>query len=169
VVLSVASDCSQQGYTPWEIALDGAVSLSFQKAPGINNHFIGSEPDIPFFVNSTPAAKAMNAAMNKYAKSTVKSPNYNEQATQMYLSGVLFADAATAGKLGVHGAPTTAELYKGLYSLKHDTLGGLAPPLTFTKGKPTPVDCWYWISIKKGKFTTPYGTKPVCVKPPVAP
>ena len=25
-----------------------------------------------------------------------------------------------------------------------DTLGGLAPPLTFTAGKPHPVDCWYY-------------------------
>ena len=167
VVQAVAANCTQQGYTPWEIALDGGVSLSFQKAPGINNHFIGSEPDIPFFSNNTPAAKKMNAVLDKYAKSTVKSPNYNEQATQMYLAGLLFADAAKAGKLGLHGAPTTAELYKGLYALKGDTLGGLAPPLTFHKGKPTTIDCWYWIGIKKGKFTTPYGTKPVCVKPPV--
>lgn len=168
VVLAVAADCTQQGYTPTQIALDGAVSLSFEKAPGINNHFIGSEPDIPFFANNTPAAKAMNDTLKKYAKSTYTSPNFNEQATQMYLTGLLFADAAKAGKLGVHGAPTTAELYKGLYALKGDTLGGLAPPLTFTKGKPTPVDCWYWIRVQKGKFTTPYGTKAVCVKPPVA-
>jgi hypothetical protein len=31
---------------------------------------------------------------------------------------------------------------------------------------PNPVECWYWIRIQKGKFTTPYGVKPVCVKPP---
>jgi len=168
VVLSVAADCTQQGYTPWEIALDGAVSLSFEKAPGINNHFIGSEPDAPFFANNTPAAKAMNATIKKYAKSSYDSPNYNEQATQMYLTGLLFADAAKAGKLGVGGAPTTAELYKGLYALKGDTLGGLAPPLTFSKSHPSTVDCWYWISVKNGKFVTPYGTKSVCVKPPLA-
>lgn len=168
VVQTVASDCVQQGYTPTEIALDGGVALSFEKAPGIDNHFIGSEPDIPFFADNTPAAKAMNATIKKYAKSTYDSPNYNEQATQMYLSGLLFADAAKAGKVGVKGAPTAAELLNGLYSLHADTLGGLAPPLTYHKGKATPIDCWYWIRVQNGKFTTPYGTKSVCVAPPVA-
>jgi hypothetical protein len=42
----------------------------------------------------------------------------------------------------------------------------MAPPLNFKKGVPNPVDCWYWIRIQNGKFTTPYGVKPVCVAPP---
>jgi hypothetical protein len=38
--------------------------------------------------------------------------------------------------------------------------------LNFKKGQPNPVDCWYFIRIQSGKFTTPYGVKPICAKPP---
>jgi branched-chain amino acid transport system substrate-binding protein len=162
----VASDCSHQGYTPTVLEGDGAVAKSYTSAPGIKNHYIGFEPDMPFFVTSTPGAKAMDATLKKYAASTtIDSPNYNEQPTQFWLTGVLFQDAAKAGGVGAGGTPTTKELYKGLYALHGDTLGGMAPPLTFHKGVPNTVNCWYWIGIKDGKFTTPYGLKPVCVAP----
>lgn len=166
VVEAVSKDCVAQGYSPWEIALDGGVSKSFTTSPGLKNKFIGSEPNIPFFANNTPATRLMNANLKKYANSTYTSPNYNEEATQLYLSGVLLATAAEKAKAGTKGPITAAEVLKGLYLLKGDTLGGTAPPLTYHKGKPTPVDCWYWIRIQGGKFTTPYGVAPVCIPPP---
>jgi branched-chain amino acid transport system substrate-binding protein len=167
VVESVASDCTMQGYTPWQIALDGAVGESFLTTPGLENHFIGSEPDIPFFSNATPASKLMNATLKKYADSTtLQSPNLNEQATQMYLSGLMLAAAVKDSGAGSSKIITSPDIKKGLYSFHNETLGGMAPPLNFKKGVPNPVDCWYWIRIQHGKFTTPYGVKPVCVKPP---
>jgi branched-chain amino acid transport system substrate-binding protein len=167
VVESVANDCLKQGYTPWQIALDGAVAESFQTAPGLSNHFIGSEPDLPFFSTNTPAAKLMDSILKKYAdKTTLQSPNYNEQATQMYLSGPLLAAAITASGDGSKQAITSADIRKGLYSFHNQTLDGMAPPLNYKKGQPNPVDCWYWIRIQHGKFTTPYGVAPVCAKPP---
>ena len=167
VVEAVANDCLKQGYTPWQIALDGAVAESFQTAPGLSNHFIGSEPDLPFFSTQTPAAKLMDTILKKYAdKTTLESPNYNEQATQMYLSGPLLATAVKDSGAGSSKTITSADIKKGLYSFHNETLGGMAPPLNYKKGQPNPIDCWYWIRIQQGKFTTPYGVKPVCVNPP---
>jgi branched-chain amino acid transport system substrate-binding protein len=167
VVESVASDCTKQGYTPWQIALDGAVGESFLTAPGLENHFIGSEPDIPFFSNITPASKLMNATLKKYANATtLTSANYNEQATQMYVSGLMLTAAVKDSGAGSSKTITSAAIRKGLYSFHNETLGGMAPPLNFKKSVPNPVDCWYWIRIQSGKFTTPYGVTPVCVKPP---
>jgi branched-chain amino acid transport system substrate-binding protein len=167
VVQSVAQDCSKQGYTPWQISLDGAVSESFTTSPGIENRFIGSEPDIPFFSDNTAAAKLMNATLKKYADATtLKSPNYNEQATQMYVSGLMLTAAVQASGDGSNPTITSADIEKGLHAFHNQTLGGMAPPLNFKKGVPNPVDCWYWIRIQSGKFTTPYGVKPVCAKPP---
>ena len=40
-------------------------------------------------------------------------------------------------------APTTAVLFKGLYTMKGQTLGGLVPPLTFVKGQIHDVNCWF--------------------------
>ncbi len=167
VVEAVADDCQKQGYTPWQIALDGAVAESFQTAPGLSDHFIGSEPDLPFFSNNTPGAKQMNAILKKYAdKTTLASPNYNEQATQMYLSGPLLATAVEKSGHGSDKTITSADIKEGLYSFHNETLDGMAPPLNYKKGQPNPIDCWYWIRIQNGKFTTPYGVKPTCVKPP---
>lgn len=166
VVEAVSKDCVAQGYSPWEIALDGGVAKSFTTSPGLENKFIGSEPDIPFFANNTPATQLMNKNLKKYADATYTSANFNEEATQLYLSGVLLATAAEKAKAGTSGPITAAEVVKGLYMLKGDTLGGTAPPLTYHQGKPTPVDCWYWIRIQNKKFTTPYGVKPVCTPPP---
>jgi branched-chain amino acid transport system substrate-binding protein len=167
VVQSVMKDCVAQGYSPWEISLDGAISGSFTSSPGLSNKLIGSEPDLPFFVTNTPAAKTMVNAFNKYEPGLVHNVNYGEEVTQAWISGMLFEAAAKAGKVGVTGAPTTQELTNGLYALHGETLGGLAPPLTFKKGQPNPVHCWYWVATKNGKFTTPYGLKPDC--PPEIP
>jgi branched-chain amino acid transport system substrate-binding protein len=167
VVESVAGDCAKQGYTPWQIAVGAAVGQSFLTTPGLKNRLIGSEPDIPFFSNVTPASKLMDATLKKYADSTtLQSPNFNEQATQMYVSGLMLAAAVKDAGAGSSKTITSAEIRKGLYSFHNETLGGMAPPLNFKKGVPNPVDCWYWIRIQKGTFTTPYGVKPVCVKPP---
>lgn len=161
VDLSVARSCVQQGYTPSFIADDGAVSVSFEKAPGWDNGMISMQPDIPFFVKNA-ATDAMVAAFKKYEPAILKNPNYNEEVVESWASGLLFEAAAKAGKLGLHGAPTSAELFKGLYSLHGDTLGGIAPPLTYTPNKANPIDCWFWMRTKDKKFTTPYGLKPVC-------
>jgi branched-chain amino acid transport system substrate-binding protein len=167
VVATVADDCTTLGYTPWVIALGGAVAESFQKAPGLSDHFIGSEPDLPFFAHRTPASKLMEATLKKYANFfTLASPNDNELATQMYVSGLLLAAAVKDGGAGSSRSITAAAIKKGLYAFHDETLGGMAPPLNFTKGVPNPVDCWYWIRIQNGAFTMPYGAKPVCVKPP---
>jgi len=167
VVQHVASDCLKQGYTPWQLALDGGVSQAFTTSPGIENKFIGSEPDIPFF-SQIPPVKTMNAAFRKYANAqTLANPNYNEEAVQNWISGLLLADAVKASNAGGSGAITSTQVYKGLYALHDDILGGMAPPLTFKQGQPNPVHCWFWIRIQHHTFTTPYGTAPVCKTPPV--
>jgi branched-chain amino acid transport system substrate-binding protein len=166
VVQHVASDCLKQGYTPWQLALDGGVSQAFATSPGIEDKFIGSEPDIPFFSKIAPA-KTMTAAFKKYANAqTLGNPNYNEEAVQNWVSGLMLADAVKKSNAGSNGPITPAQIYKGLYAMHGDTLDGMAPPLTFKRGQPNPVHCWFWIRIQNHKFTTPYGTVPVCKAPP---
>jgi branched-chain amino acid transport system substrate-binding protein len=166
VVQHVASDCLKQGYTPWQLALDGGVSQSFATSPGIENKFIGSEPDIPFFSKIAPV-KTMNAAFKKYANAqTLGNPNYNEEAVQNWVSGLILTEAVKKSNAGAKGPITPAQIYKGLYAMHGDTLDGMAPPLTFKKGQPNPVHCWFWIRIQNNKFTTPYGTSPTCKAPP---
>jgi branched-chain amino acid transport system substrate-binding protein len=160
VVESVAKDCAQQGYDPTIIASDGAVGVGFATTPGLSNNLLAFEPQIPFNVTNTPATKAMVSAFKKYQPSLMSSPNYNGEVDEAWVSGLLLAAAVEAGNPG--NTITSAEILKGLHSLHGDTLGGMAPPLTFHVGKPNVVDCWFWMTTSHGKFTEKYGLTPAC-------
>ena len=157
----IIQDCYAQGYKP-KVVIDGeTIAPAMLTSAALNQATYFTVPNLPYFAN-TSAIKAMDTAINKYEPGTLKNVNYNELAAEGWISGKLFQAAAAAGHLGVGGAPTTAEVIKGLDSLKGDTLDGLAPPLTYAAGKPHPVDCWYYAVLKDGKFTTPYGFKDFC-------
>jgi branched-chain amino acid transport system substrate-binding protein len=165
VAAHIASDCATQNYHPYFIALDGAVAASFATDPGLGKQFIGGEPDIPFFVKNTPATKAYQNALKKYAPGIEQQPTYSEAEVQLWLQGQLIAAAIKAGKVSTNGPAGAKGVLKGMYALHGETLGGMSPPLTFSKTKPHVVDCWYWISANGKNFTTPFGLTPDCVKP----
>jgi branched-chain amino acid transport system substrate-binding protein len=157
----IIQDCYTQGYKP-KVVIDGEILLpSLATTPAINQATYFTVPNLPYFAN-TPAIKAMNTALKKYAPTVLKDVNYGELPMETWVAGKMFQAAAVAGNLGAHGAPTSAQLTKGLNSLHGATLGGLAPPLNFTAGQPHPVDCWYYALLKDGKYSTPFGLKPVC-------
>ena len=53
-----------------------------------------------------------------------------------------------------------------LYTFKNETVGGLTPPLSYTRGKPAFITCWYPQEIQSGKFTPlTSGAKPDCITP----
>ena len=157
----VIQDCYTQGYKP-KVVIDGEILLpSLTTTPAINQATYFTVPNLPYFAKNA-AITAMNTALKKYAPGVLKDVNYGELPMETWVAGKMFQAAATAGHLGASGAPTSAQLIKGLDSLHGNTLGGLAPPLTFKAGKPHPVDCWYYALLKNGKYSTPFGLKPVC-------
>jgi branched-chain amino acid transport system substrate-binding protein len=162
VVTSVASSCAAQGYTPIQLAIGGSVALSWAKATGMDNT-IATENDVPFFVRSTPATREMEAALKKYQPSVAASPNYGEAVTNSWVSGLLIEAVATAAHVKATTKVTSATLFDGLYRLHGATLDGMAPPLTFRPGKANSVNCFFYMRIQHGKFTTPYGLKPSCI------
>ena len=51
---------------------------------------------------------------------------------------------AVAADQDLRATPTSAQFLQGLWSIKNNNLGGLAPPLTFTQNADaTPSNC-YW-------------------------
>jgi branched-chain amino acid transport system substrate-binding protein len=162
VIQKVGSDCTTQGYTP-PIVIDGEnLGPVFQTSVGIKDNSYWEVPNLPYFAN-TPANQAMNTALNKYSPGTLGNSTFSELTAEGWISGKLFEAAAAAGQLGANGStPTSAQLVTGLHALKGETLGGMAPPLTYVAGKPNPVDCWYWAVLKGGKYSTPYGLAPAC-------
>ncbi len=162
IVEAVADGCKQQGYTPIPLGIGGSVGRSWATTPGLNNA-IATQNDIPFFVSSTPATKTLAAALKKYEPSVVSSPNYGEAVTNSWVSGLLIQAVAKAA--GVTAATTVSSktLTRGLYALHGATLDGMAPPLTFHSGKANSVNCFFYMRVKNGSFTTPYGNKASCV------
>jgi hypothetical protein len=47
--------------------------------------------------------------------------------------------------------------------MRGETLGGIAPPLTFVANKPAPdAKCSFTMQVKNGKIEAPYGLKTFC-------
>jgi len=80
-----------------------------------------------------------------------------------WASGLLLEAAAKADRLTARVSPSPQRLVTGLYRLHGARLDGVAPPLTFHRGKPNSVNCFFYMRIEKGKFTTPYGLADSCV------
>jgi branched-chain amino acid transport system substrate-binding protein len=148
-----AVSCAQQGYHPIITQSAGTWLNRYLKVSALNNS-TGTYPNVPWTLTSTPTEKAFHAAEGKLINSSY-SP-YNVSGA--YAAGLLFQTAAAQ----VSATPTTQDIYNGLYAASGTTLGGFAPPLTFTKGKPGSVSCFFIVSIKKGKFVAPLGGKTKC-------
>jgi len=159
VVPKIAQDCAQQGYTPHILLNDVVLTPSLATSLGTAKVVFGSDA-LPFNETGTAAAKAFHSALEKYEPSVLDSTSFTQIDEVDWASGQLFAAAAEAGKLGNN--PTAKQLEAGLDKLKGETLGGLTPPLTFKKGKPTTVSCVFIMGISNGKITEPQGVTPFC-------
>jgi branched-chain amino acid transport system substrate-binding protein len=164
VVQSAVADCAKQGYTPIDVVDGSAVALSDTSTPGLRDNLLAIQSDIPFSVKANPGMKAMRVALHTYAPSVLTSPSFGETIVFQWVSGQLLAAAVKAAHIKSGEAVTSAEIKTGLYSLHGDTLGGMAPPLTFKKGAAHPVNCWFWMRLKGGVFTTPYGLTTTCYR-----
>jgi branched-chain amino acid transport system substrate-binding protein len=150
----------QQGYTPIELDDDGGITAAVLNAPAFNNHIISVQPDIPFSVKSTRGMKKMYAQLAKFDPNALAPANLGAEVQQTWATGALIQAAA---KLG--GSSNSADFINGLYKLHNTTLGGLTTPLTYARGKAHPINCWFYLRVQNGKFTTPYGLKAVCHPP----
>jgi branched-chain amino acid transport system substrate-binding protein len=117
------------------------------------NGTTGDTAEIPWFYKG-PQTAVFQEVEGKVLAAT----NYPYNVSTTYAAAQLFATAlAHAG-----ANPTTTDVYNGLYAMKNETLGGFAPPLTFTQGKPTTVNCFFVVSIKNGAYVAPNGATPSC-------
>ena len=159
-VLRIFQACATQGYKPQSLGTDGTVTGNYLKVPATSGMLV-SEVNYPFFSSKLPAAAAMYRAYNKYAPGLVNSTLFGANAAYAWDAGQLFQAATT--NVPRSGTVTTAQVLQGLYALKGATLGGLAPPLTFTPGKAAFPSCYFTFSIKSGKFVLGSGGKATCI------
>ena len=165
VVLRVLDSCRQQGVDAPLIQTDGTFQNSWTKDKNTEGT-LGIELTAPWFDSSIPAMKEYQDALQKHAPDVFNSDLYGPNSAYAWISGKLFEAAAKAGNLGDN--PTSQDVFKGLYALKNETLGGLIAPTTYQKvdkGSPSFNTCYFAIQIKDGKYESLNSSKPTCVDP----
>jgi branched-chain amino acid transport system substrate-binding protein len=160
----MAQDCARQNYFPAYILNEVAVGNNQTLTdPNIKN-VIGASYSFPEPITNTPATKEFHTAMNKYAPEVLKSDEKTAATTQ-WTAAKLFEKAAS---FITSDAATSQDVLNGLYQIKDETLGGLAPaPLTYTAGAASNphVPCWFVLAIKNHTLVAPQGMKTNCMPP----
>lgn len=164
---SVAANCSQQGYDPIYLAGSSSYKSSMNTAPGTSKNMWVEFQNLPYF-STAPEVKTFDAVVDKYYPGLRQGNGnvvWSESAAIAWVNGLLVHDAVVHSGVGASGTVTAAAVTQGLHSLRGDTLGGWASPLTFTAGKATPVDCWFSAKIVNGVPTILNNGQATCHTP----
>jgi branched-chain amino acid transport system substrate-binding protein len=162
-VLRAAQQCNQQGFNPRELNVSATTGLAWQNQPSMEGT-ITTQSNPVLADQSIPALQTFHQALDKYAPGVSSSEQYNEIDVSVWAGAQVFKLAAERAKLTPSSTP--ADVLKGLYTFKNETVNGLTPPLTYTPGKPAFITCWFPQEIKSGKFTPlTQGAKPDCISP----
>ncbi|WP_157172868.1 ABC transporter substrate-binding protein [Nocardia exalbida] len=156
----IAASCAQQGYKP----IQAPTGVSLQKAWATDPNFEGSifaGSNALYTDESIPAIKDFNDALAEYIPGLRDSTDFSSPLLWPWAGGQLFLAAAEAA--GLSPSSTSADVIKGLRALRDETLGGLAPPLTFPEGKPAFPMCYFTGNTKGGAFHSDNGGKPTCI------
>jgi branched-chain amino acid transport system substrate-binding protein len=122
-----------------------------------------SSPTAPPFDTAIAAIKLWQATVNKYYPGDLKNPGLDpEVQISTYEGGLLLHDALIAAHLTSSEKVTTKLIIKGLYALKGDSLGGLAPPITYEHGTTHVIPCFFESKQVNGKVSILNGGKGVC-------
>jgi len=164
VLTNVATACAAQGFTPQWVASTEEVNASNLTTKALNGMLV-QLVDFPWTDQSVPASKEYYDALKTYQPAVLTGPGFSSSSSQAWTALQLFAAAVQAAHPS--GSVTTADILAGLWSMKDETLGGIAPPLTFTKGKPVGfINCGFVIRDRNGAWVEPQGLKPVCTPAP---
>lgn len=151
----LARSCQSINYKPL-ISVFGAQSdESFARDPNMKGALITSM-ELPWFLTNNPAIAELHATLKKYAQGQPANMSTVDGWTSIKLfERALQIRAAQGPFSGPDGTVSTADVFKGLWSLNGDDLGGLTYPQEYAEGQPPPrVSCGWAIITGSGEFTT---------------
>jgi branched-chain amino acid transport system substrate-binding protein len=143
-LIRMANDCAAQGYKPLYVGDSLAITSNLASDPNLNGLLAG-QTDFPWMDSYTPAQATYQQAVKQY------DPGLAGSATTAgeWTAGML----AVAASSDLTATPTSAEFFQGLWSIKNNDLGGLAPPLTFNANSTaTPSNCFFLMTLQNGQF-----------------
>ena len=152
----IAQDCAAQNYHP----ILSTASLGVQTAEDGNPDLIGLTAPVQTFpwMATGSAESAFDQAVATYDPGLQLSAS----SSQAWTAGELFASLAPY----LSGPnPTSADVLKGLWATKNQTLGGLTPPMTFVQGQPAQSSSCYFTAAMNGQaqWSDPEGTNLTCL------
>jgi branched-chain amino acid transport system substrate-binding protein len=159
VVDRVINGCAQQNYKPQQVVSITTVGNDSLKNPNFDGTQVAASNAF-FTDDDVPGVKAFHDAIKAEAPEVLGTPLYNSQMEWAFTGGKLFEAAAAKAKLTPDSTP--ADVKKGLYALKDETLDGMSGPLTFTPGKPAFPSCYFQGEISGGAFKVA-SSKPTCL------
>jgi branched-chain amino acid transport system substrate-binding protein len=155
-VSRVAASCNTQGFHPRYAVVSLATTPTLPSVKGLENAIIPAGT-FPSQVSNSPATRDYHSAVNQYAPNLAG--GLDGPTSNVWASGALMVAASKY----LSSKPTTAELFKGLYAIQNNNLGGLTVPLTFHQNaSPTIGSCAYISSIHNGAYTAPIGSSLIC-------
>ncbi|WP_019873920.1 ABC transporter substrate-binding protein [Sporichthya polymorpha] len=152
-----ASDCARQNYRPMLGTGDIVVNAGLPKADVVDGIVIGTKI-APWTATNVEGVRTFIDALARYA------PGVAPDGSNIlgWAAGAFFGAAAV--NLPAEN-PTAADVFKGVYQIKGESLGGMTYPLDFTKGKSAPKKLCFGIVVVKGKkFTQGPGPALNCPK-----
>jgi branched-chain amino acid transport system substrate-binding protein len=158
----VARSCAALNYHPELIGVGVALSPAQAADDAIRQDtLLVSNANAPWNRADTPGQIEFLGALRQYAPTLIPDAG----ALAAWASGKLFAAAVDRLGAAARTAPIiTGEILAGLGRIKNETLGGLAPPLTFVPNqKAAPrLNCVYIELLTAEGWTTPRGSRPLC-------
>jgi branched-chain amino acid transport system substrate-binding protein len=155
-------DCNRQNFHP--IWVPPSTAFTPEQVAGVADAVTYTE-DFPYYYKG-PQTADFDAAMA--AGGVDLTSGIGAYAAIAWVSGLMVQKAVQLS--GVTGVPTSQDLINGLNKFNNETLGGLAPPLTF--GNPRPdgggIPCFFVDQSKYGVLSAPQGLKVTCVTVPPA-
>jgi branched-chain amino acid transport system substrate-binding protein len=159
VSVRLAADCTNAGYEPDEVGQLVAIGPEVIASPDFDGALLIGANALQTD-ESVPGVKAFRNAAEAYDPGLTNDPQFNINVLQSWAGAKLFEAAAKAVRLSPSSAP--ADVLKGLYSLKDETLDGIAPPLNFTEGKPALPSCYFVAAIDDMELVAKQ-SEPICL------
>jgi branched-chain amino acid transport system substrate-binding protein len=159
----MGQSCSRQGFNPLWVQLYASTYLDTPTKPGLGNIRL-QMPTMPFCC--VTGKDAQNPAYQRYLTAFERYGGLRAPGPAVPLgwtSGVLF-ERFLDEVAKTTPTVTSAALLKAAGAIRHETLGGLVPPINLKVGEKTPDSgCWFVMEARNGGgFTAPNGLRTSC-------
>ncbi|MGQ0464748.1 MAG: ABC transporter substrate-binding protein [Sporichthyaceae bacterium] len=157
----VARSCATVGYRPLLASTGGVIGIEQARDPQLRaSGFAATSLTAPWMLRTSPGQRDLHDAMARHAPGV----EIDSNAVSAWASGRLL-EAAVAGLGPAARAPLTSQsILRGLATVRNETLGGLAPPLTFhaDRTRETTPRCVFLEVLTTRGWTAPRGNRTLC-------